>query len=194
MAINTSLEATKHRQAKEIRDLRRRLRESRLILPPRAYRAVKSQDKDDISDDEDEDDEEEDGAPPPDSVGDEAYKRIRVMVDGMIEMGKRALETGPEDFELGEKSGVAKVLSAEEVKSWQYAGGEGPPPSPTPSRIAIPDSDDEELQEGNDTLKSEEEVERMAIPTGSNSTSASSSPDPKRSPAPPSPPRITVTP
>jgi hypothetical protein len=40
LAINAMLEADKHRLSKEIRDLRRRLREQRLSLPPQAYRAL----------------------------------------------------------------------------------------------------------------------------------------------------------
>ncbi|KIY50410.1 hypothetical protein FISHEDRAFT_57262 [Fistulina hepatica ATCC 64428] len=40
MAINASLETTRFQQAKELRDLRRKLRESRLMLPPRAYRVL----------------------------------------------------------------------------------------------------------------------------------------------------------
>ena len=42
LAINASLEAAKHKQAKEIRDLRRRLRETRLSLPPRVYKELRS--------------------------------------------------------------------------------------------------------------------------------------------------------
>jgi hypothetical protein len=56
LAINATLEATKHRQANEIRDLRRKLRESRLVLPPPAFRAIKSSlGPEDVADDEDED-------------------------------------------------------------------------------------------------------------------------------------------
>ena len=40
LAINAMLETDKHRLSKEIRDLRRRLREQRLSLPPQAYRAL----------------------------------------------------------------------------------------------------------------------------------------------------------
>ena len=40
LAINAMLEADKHRLSKEIRYLRRRLREQRLSLPPQAYRAL----------------------------------------------------------------------------------------------------------------------------------------------------------
>lgn len=40
LAINAILEAEKHRMQKEMRDLRRRLREQRLSLPPAAFRAL----------------------------------------------------------------------------------------------------------------------------------------------------------
>ena len=42
LAINTSLEMAKNRQAKEICDLLQKLIELRLILPPLTYQAVMS--------------------------------------------------------------------------------------------------------------------------------------------------------
>ncbi|KAI0033974.1 hypothetical protein K488DRAFT_84416 [Vararia minispora EC-137] len=116
LAINATLEAAKHKQAKEIRELRRKLRESRLILPPRAYRAVKSSDPtaDDEADDEDEDDEDEEDVAA--SARDETYVRVRNLLDGLLDAGRRALASTPEDH------AGAKVLSAEEVRSWR--GGE----------------------------------------------------------------------
>lgn len=118
LSINASLEATKHRQAKEIRELRRKLRESRLILPPRAYRAVKSSlEPNEVADDEDdgEDDEEDDGDAVED--GDEIYKRIKAVLEGLLANGKRALERSTTE-------GGAKVLSAEEVRTWQGSSGD----------------------------------------------------------------------
>lgn len=127
MVINTTLEATKHRQAKEIRDLRRKLRESRLILPPRAFRAVKSASSDDdaVEDEEDEDDaEDEDG-----EVGgargkeDEIFQRVKGMLDTLLDSGRRALEAKTEDF--AEVKGGAKVLHEVEVRSWRDSSGGG---------------------------------------------------------------------
>lgn len=123
LAINSSLETTKHRQAKEIRDLRRKLRESRLILPPRAYQAVKSSlDHDDTASEDDDDD---DDADEERSIGtqDEVYKRVKTIIEGLIETGQRALESKPEDFLEGVKGG-AKVLHAEEVRMWRYSADE----------------------------------------------------------------------
>ncbi|KDQ63242.1 hypothetical protein JAAARDRAFT_53468 [Jaapia argillacea MUCL 33604] len=179
MVINASLEATKHRQAKEIRDLRRKLRESRLILPPRTYRAVKSSlENDDTADedDEEEDEEDEDDDDDSDKVVDDdkedpSYKRVKNMLDTLLEAGRRALESKPEDFEGG--GGGAKVLSAEEVQSWRHKGGieseseaqdDGDSyvetdaetsfsSSTSPSQVAVPDSDSD--------LGSEAEVEAL---------------------------------
>ncbi|KAF5323388.1 hypothetical protein D9611_005602 [Ephemerocybe angulata] len=117
LSINSSLEATKNKQAKEIRELRRKLRESRLILPPSTFRAVKSSmgpEEDEVGEDEDDDSEVEDAA---EGNGDEIYKRVKLMLEGLISSGKKALETKIEDFPEGAK-GVAKVLTAEEVQSW----------------------------------------------------------------------------
>ena len=117
LAINASLESTKNRQAKEIRDLRRKLRESRLILPPRTYRAVKStmEDERDRDEDEDEDDDDSDV----EEGEDETFQRIRGLIDSLIESGKRALETQPEDLRA---SSGTKVLNADELRSWRDSG------------------------------------------------------------------------
>ena len=64
LSINSTLEATKHRQAKEIRELRRKLRESRLVLPPSAFKAVKSsitEDERTVEEELEENEEEEEG-------------------------------------------------------------------------------------------------------------------------------------
>jgi hypothetical protein len=118
LAINASLETTKHRQAKEIRDLRRKLRESRLTLPPRAYRALQADLDHDDTEDEDDGEMEHDNGDEQLAGDDEAFKRVKMMVEGLIESGKRALEAKPDDFTEGRK-GNAKVLSAEEVRYWQ---------------------------------------------------------------------------
>jgi hypothetical protein len=142
LAINASLEKTKDRQAKEIRELKRKLRESRLILPPRAYRAVKSSlDPEEIGDDEediessssdDDNDEDEDDDESVTGNGtvrkgtsDEAYGRIKLLITNLLEIGKRALEDTKENH-METKSGT-KVLTAEEVETWRdlAAGGLG---------------------------------------------------------------------
>ena len=162
MAINSSLEATKHRQAKEIRDLRRKLRESRLILPPRAYQAVKSSlDHDDTASEGDDDDDESASG-----TEDEVYKRVRVIIDDLIETGNNALNSEPKDF-VDLNKGGAKVLHAEEVRLWRRVSGVGDDSMHqrdftvddsmsssrpiSPSYIAVPDSE----------ISSEGEVEVM---------------------------------
>lgn len=139
MAINASLEATKHRQAKEIQDLRRRLREARLILPPRAFLASKDStlstfsDADlgldnDSSSSEDEGNDEDEGEKPKDPdarskvSGDAAFRRIKLLLDTLLKEGTAALEH--EKDMVGLHGGaVAKVLSPEEVRVY-HAGGE----------------------------------------------------------------------
>ncbi|KAJ7597440.1 hypothetical protein C8J56DRAFT_319503 [Mycena floridula] len=160
LAINASLEATRHRQAKEIRELRRKLRESRLSLPPRAFKAVKSSDVEEESDGDDEEDEEEleEGAT------DKAYLRIKLLLDGLLTSGRTALESEPADLlPQGTKAG-AKVLSAEEVRNWIDSDYTKPV---SPALVAVPDSD------GSDHSQSEDEVEAMTIPRDSPSPSSS---------------------
>ena len=174
-----SLEATKDKQAKEIRDLRRKLRESRLILPPRTYRAVKSSlgpvDKalEDGGDD-DEDEEGDEGTEESFVQQDETYRRVKGLLDSLIEGGKRALATTPADF----KEAGPTVLSAEEVRTWRRGDdvsealstrdaamdvdsdveGDACRRPSTPSRVAVPDDDDD------DDLDSEGEVEALMDP------------------------------
>ncbi|KAJ7109915.1 hypothetical protein C8R44DRAFT_267071 [Mycena epipterygia] len=174
LAINTSLEQTKHRQAKEIRELRRKLRESRLILPPRAFRAVKSSlDHDDTADEEDDPEEEEEEGAVEKALEehDVKYHRIKVILDGLLESGRRALETTPQDFPEPVK--VAKVLAAYEVQSDDEEPREavGSQIPASPSHVAVPDSDE-------DDFRSEDEVEAMTLPRDSPPPSPPPSPQP----------------
>ena len=141
LVINASLEATKHKQLNDIRDLRRKLRESRLMLPPRTYRTLKSSlSPEDMADDEDID-EDSSGDDDGDVEHDETYKRIKGILDDLLETGRRALRAEPRDFEK-QCSGV-KVLSAEEVRSWRNNMGDDI--SSTHSAPTDTDTDDERL-------------------------------------------------
>ncbi|KAG2044382.1 hypothetical protein BDR03DRAFT_995643 [Suillus americanus] len=167
LLINASLETTKNRQAKEIRDLKRKLRESRLILPPRAFRAVESlvrEEQEKEEDEEGEDNDSEEGEDEPD----EAYARVKELLEGLLESGRKALEKTPDDFRQGL---FAKVLNADEVRSWRDSGqefdavldghsrGDSGEIQTTahlsPSHVAVPDSDDDDF--------SEDEVERLTM-------------------------------
>ncbi|KAG6817916.1 hypothetical protein H0H87_012384 [Tephrocybe sp. NHM501043] len=136
LAINAALETAKHRQQKEIRDLRRKLRESRLILPPRTFRAVSSSspslsdNDDDASDPSSSDDDDGD-------ENDEPYARVKAILETLLDTGRRALESEPKDFMEGGPKGGAKVLSADEVRS--YTGEDHEVLDPI--HIAVPDSD-----------------------------------------------------
>ncbi|KZT30782.1 hypothetical protein NEOLEDRAFT_35844 [Neolentinus lepideus HHB14362 ss-1] len=175
MSINSTLEATKNKQAKEIRELRRKLRESMLILPPRTFQAVKStlaEDIDKVGSVEEEEAEEDEEEEDEDKNDDPAFERVKAMVEGLLQVGKRALETKPEDFAERTRGGT-KVLTAEEVQSWQNRRGNGesedPDTSmsqvategetsfdssaPSSSYLRVPDVDDEST--------SEEEVEAL---------------------------------
>lgn len=173
LAINASLEATKHRQSKEIRELRRKLRESRLILPPGAFRAVKSslnpaENGDDEEDVDDNSEAEEDVV---EGNGDDTYKRIKLMVDNLLQTGRRALETQIKDFPEGGKGG-ARVLSPEELRDWHDSnehGGGGTSDhelKPTHENERRPNNvlPEAESSFDDDILTSEDEVEAMTLP------------------------------
>ncbi|VDC05803.1 unnamed protein product [Peniophora sp. CBMAI 1063] len=112
LAINASLEGQKHKQAKEIRELRRKLRESRLILPPRAYRALKSSDGPAPADEPTASSSEDDEEMEPD-VHDETYERVKGLLDRLLNDAKAALTSTPDDHR------AAKVLTAEELRDWR---------------------------------------------------------------------------
>ena len=88
------------------------------MLPPGAFRTVKSSlepaengdDEEDIEDDSETEDLVE-------GNGDEMYKRIKLIVDNLLQTGRKALETQVKDFPEGGKGG-AKVLSPEELRDW----------------------------------------------------------------------------
>lgn len=174
LAINASLEATKHRQSKEIHELRRKLRESRLILPPSAFRAVKSS----LGPAENGDDEEdiEDISETEDLVegnGDEMYKRIKLIVDTLLQTGRKALETQVKDFPEGGKGG-AKVLSPEELRDWHGSIEHDDPTQEVDGDERRPNN---VLPEAELSIyeTSEDEVEAMTLPNTS----------PQQSPTPP---------
>ena len=142
---------------------------------------------DDTAEEDDSEEEEEDEEAAKELLegkADKAYQRVRVMIEGLLESGRRALESKPEDF-VGSGKGGAKVLTAEEVRNWRGDDNDtetrsmldvdASPSSSrplTPSRVAVPDSDD--------GLGSEDEVEATLD-------------EPDARPAAPLPP-ITITP
>lgn len=102
------------------------------------------------------------------------YRRIKVILEGLLETGQRALETTPRDFP--EPTKVAKVLSAYEVP---YLSDDEEPREATssqvpasPSHVAVPATSDEE------SFRSEDEVEAMTLPRDSPPPSHPPSPRP----------------
>ena len=88
------------------------------------------------------------------------------MIEGLLDSGRRALKSTPDDF-VGAGKGGAKVLTAEEVRTWRgddeksfldadmdNASMSSSRPL-TPSRVAVPDSDEE--------TDSEDEVEASLL-------------------------------
>lgn len=130
LSVNSALEAAKHRHMREISSLRAKLRETRVLLRSRVSGSSSSglpisipldSDDEDILEIDDylkegDDasmrnaaDDELEGAESF-RTGDEAFDRVRSMLDVLLETGKRALEAKAEHF----ASGGAKVLRAVE--------------------------------------------------------------------------------
>jgi len=97
-------------------------------------------DDEDIDDDSNGDDR-DDG----DDEHDETYRRIKGILEDLLDTGRRALRAEPRDFEQ-QSSGV-KVLSAEEVRSWRSNMGDDI--SSTYSAPTDADTDDEHLPQRN---------------------------------------------
>ncbi|KZT54765.1 hypothetical protein CALCODRAFT_485246 [Calocera cornea HHB12733] len=113
--LTASLERERHKQSLEIRDLRRKLRESRLALPPRTFQSLKATweaDGLDLEDEDEDEDETEDGNEDP------GWARVKGLVHDILSLGKRAVDEGQEFIEKRTKTGggVVRVLTAGEVE------------------------------------------------------------------------------
>ena len=97
------------------------------MLPPSAYQAAKTSMAADgaLQEDEEEEDNEEDPEEQAVLEGktDECYLRVKTLIEGLLESGRRALETKPEDFVPRGSSGT-KVLSEEEARTWRGEDGD----------------------------------------------------------------------
>jgi hypothetical protein len=121
------------------------------MLPPRAYRALKSSlSPEDMADDEDINEDGNDGDDS-DDEHDETYKRIKGILEDLLENGRRALRAEPRDFQ--KQSCGAKVLSAEEVRSWRNNMGDDV--SSIHSAPTDAETDDEHLTQRNPTTFSQ---------------------------------------
>lgn len=149
------------------------------MLPPRAYREAKLSltedgalgkdgEEEDGEGEEDEDEDEAEQEAVLDGKNDESYQRVRTLLEALLESGKRALESKPQDFV--EHTGGTKVLSEEEARKWRrddsdarsfvesedvdkddssvYLAADGPRRSVTPSQVAIPDGEFDSEDEG----------------------------------------------
>ncbi|EJU02895.1 hypothetical protein DACRYDRAFT_21841 [Dacryopinax primogenitus] len=112
--LTASLERERHKQSLEIRELRRKLRESRLSLPPRTFQALKTTWEADGLDLESEEEEDHDKADP-------VWERVKGLVDDMLNVGGRAVEEGQEFIKKRDKSGggVVRVLTAGELEEME---------------------------------------------------------------------------
>lgn len=105
LSINNNLEAAKHRLTKEVHELRRKLREAQLALPPSRFRLLKETDPEFAkvlieghitsgSDEQAEADDEGSSSEEEESGGDERFEKLSQIVQGMIVSGQKALQSG----------------------------------------------------------------------------------------------------
>lgn len=163
LAINAALEANKHKQAKEIRELRRRLRETRLSLPPRVFKELKASTNFNDNDDADDEDDGDSVAPETDNT-DAIYNRVRDLIDGLLESGKKALESTPADFLPGKSA--TRVLHEVEARPWRDGRMSLATESTNDDSFFTANSDDEETNPPSAPRlhafdKSEDEVENL---------------------------------
>ena len=126
LAINASLEETRHRQAREIRELKRKLRESRLVLPPRTFKQLQSgETSSDFDEEEDDDDDSDRQATSPVAQilrrnEDETFERVRIILENLLESGRRALESTIAEHASSHVG--TKVLHETEARTWRDKG------------------------------------------------------------------------
>lgn len=125
LSINAQLERQKLKQTSEMRELRRKLRESlggggrqRFDLDE-----IRSTSSGGELSDVDYDDEDEDGEPQPSWEEllrtDKSFGQVANLVDGMLKRGKKAVE-----YKVEEKSQVGRVLSTVEMEDrFEEEGG-----------------------------------------------------------------------
>jgi hypothetical protein len=185
LAINTMLEADKLRQSREIRDLRRRLRESRLSLPPAAFQALAKRKlagspteaaaaatpSGDSPSFEDEDEEEEGE----DRSLDPTYERVTALIDALIFRAKEAVEkpvvsSGPAPFKVlspaevdmhykSVRSELEPALDGRDLPEEER--GSKPEPQAPRDDVAVEDDERDSSQESDD---GDGEGEHLAIP------------------------------
>lgn len=119
-----------------------------------------------MADDDELDDEEESGDEEV-GDGDETYKRIKIVLDNLLKTGQMALETKSSDFQEGGKGG-AKVLSAQEVRTWRGQEDDNDDDSlferPNSPKTNGPNTLDDSFSElGDPSITSEDEVEAMTV-------------------------------
>ncbi|CAG7854101.1 SubName: Full=Uncharacterized protein {ECO:0000313/EMBL:CCA70043.1} [Serendipita indica DSM 11827] len=123
LTVNTMLEATKLRQAREIKDLRRKLREVKHLPSKTLYANAEtmSPTASDISlpnrknsASSHSSDEEEEAEAEPDPI----YDRIQKLVEGLLSQAHRALERTIDDC-MPAPTNTVKVLSAVEVQQYE---------------------------------------------------------------------------
>ncbi|CAE7154366.1 unnamed protein product, partial [Rhizoctonia solani] len=118
LAINATLEAEKSSKAKEIRALRRQLRESRLVLPRSAFIALEQ--KDPLAKDAfDESDSEDGDVTQSQGQADETFDRVRGLLDRLLTDAKSALESNPPIPESKDDKKPIRVLDQDELDQYQ---------------------------------------------------------------------------
>ena len=184
LAINATLEETRHRQAREIRELRRKLRESRLVLPPPTFKQLQSGEASSEPEEEDDDDDDSDSQ----DIGfskhlhhrskeEETFDRIRIMLENLLESGRRALESSIADH--ADLHTGTKVLHETEARTWRDGGysknadmaeisvniDEASTTVDTEDERDVEDDNEclllSALRSGNNSMRSEDEVEDM---------------------------------
>jgi hypothetical protein len=111
---------------------------------------------------------------------DDMYKRIKLIVDTLLQTGRKALETQVKDFPEGGKGG-AKVLSPEELRDWHGSTEHDDPTQEVDGDERRPDNNVLPEAELSFDETSEDEVETLTPPNTS----------PQQNPTPPP---ILITP
>lgn len=120
LSINASLETTKARQASEIRELRRKLRQARLALPHKRYKLLLEEDG---AENANENDDDESTDVEENEETDECFLRIKHIIDELLTVGRNALATPAPSFGSNSFGNVLTNHVEGEVLTWDASGG-----------------------------------------------------------------------
>ncbi|KIJ53802.1 hypothetical protein M422DRAFT_242065 [Sphaerobolus stellatus SS14] len=199
LSINATLEASKVRQAREIRDLRRKLREARLALPPKRFKLLSPEERAETDEPAENDEEEEEEEDLDEDDNDETFHRVTHIIEELLTIGRNALAVPAPSFGLnkwgdpsigdhaeGEVLSPAVSVDRDNKRDWKHgvAIGSRVLTAEEAKRWTCEEEEEEEEEDTHDgdvsytdTVEDEQEVERQVVGDGDVQSTESTTPE-----------------